>query len=77
MLFLRYFGFESEAKLVVKFSKIRFFKNEALNQKSGTVKVLGYASSVSDHCGDLGNVKFAMPFALEQTLENIAFCKLL
>ena len=68
MLFLRYFSFESEAKLSVKIWKIRFFKNEVLNQKSGTVKVLGYVSSVSDDCGDLGNVKVPMPPSLEQTL---------
>ena len=68
MLFLRYFSFESEAKLRVKILKIRFFKNEALNQKSGMVKVLGYVSTVSDDCGDLGNVKLAMPSAFGQTL---------
>ena len=68
MLFLRYFSFESEAKLGIKIWKIRFFKNEVLNQKSGTVKILGYVSTVSDDCGDLGNVKLAMPPAFEQTL---------
>ena len=68
MLFLGYFSFESEAKLRVKILKIRFFKNEALNQKSGMVKVLGYVSTVSDDCGDLGNVKLAMPPAFGQTL---------
>ena len=68
MLFLRYFSFEIEAKLTVKIWKIRFSKNEVLNQKSGTDKVLGYVSSVSDNCGDLGNVKLAMPPAFEQTL---------
>ena len=60
MLFLRYFSFESEAKLRVKIWKIRFSKTEVLNQTSDTVKVLGYVSSVSDDCGDLGNVKLAM-----------------
>ena len=68
MLFLRYFSFESEAKLRVKIWKIRFFKNEVLNQESGKCKVLGYVSTVSDDCGDLGNVKLAMPPASEQTL---------
>ena len=68
MLFLRYFSFESEAKLGVKIWKSRFFKNEVLNQKSGAVKVLVYASTVSDDCGDLGNVKLAMPPAFEQIL---------
>ena len=37
------FGFKMKQNWVQNFWKCRFFKNEALNQKSGTVKVLGYA----------------------------------
>ena len=36
------FGFKMKQIWVENFWKWRFFKNEALNQKSGTVKVLGY-----------------------------------
>ena len=38
-----YFGFKMKQNWVQNFWKCRFFKNEALNQKSGTVKVLVYA----------------------------------
>ena len=37
------FGFKMKQNWVQNFWKCQFFKNEALNQKSGTVKVLGYA----------------------------------
>ena len=40
--FLSNFGFKMKQNWVKNFWKCRFFKNEALNQKSGTVKVLGY-----------------------------------
>ena len=36
------FGFKMKQNWVQNFWKCQFFKNEALNQKSGTVKVLGY-----------------------------------
>ena len=36
------FGFKMKQIWAANFWKCRFFKNEALNQKSGTVKVLGY-----------------------------------
>ena len=38
-------------------------QNEALNQKSETVTVLGYTSTLSDDRGDLRNMKLAMPRA--------------
>ena len=37
------FGFKMEQIWGQNFWKFQFFKNEALNQKSETVKVLGYA----------------------------------
>ena len=37
------FGFKMEQIWGQNFWKFEFFKNEALNQKSETVKVLGYA----------------------------------
>ena len=39
---LRHFGFKMKQNWVQNFWKCQFFKNEALNQKYGTVKVLGY-----------------------------------
>ena len=39
---LSHFGFKMQQNWVKNFWKCQFFKNEALNQKSGTVKVLGY-----------------------------------
>ena len=41
--FLSTFGFKMKQNWVQNFWKCRFVKNEALNQKSGSVKVLGYA----------------------------------
>ena len=42
-LILSNLGFKMKQIWIPNFWKCRFFKNEALNQKSGTVKVLGYA----------------------------------
>ena len=70
---LSHFGFKMKQNGVQNFWKCRFFKNEALNQKSGTVKVLGYTQSVFDDCGDLRNVILALPPYLEQPLENTGF----
>ena len=67
------FGFKMKQNWMQNFWKCRFFKNEALNQKSGTVKVLGYAWTVFDDCGDLRNVILALPPYLEQPLENAGF----
>ena len=44
-----------------KIKKWKFFENEALNQKSGSVKVLGYVSTSFDDCGGLRNIKLGMP----------------
>ena len=40
---------------------MNIFENEALNQKSGSVKVLGYVSTFFDHCGGLRNMNLGMP----------------
>ena len=71
------FGFKMKQIWEQNFWKCRFFKNEALNQKSGTVKVLGYMSTLSDDLGDLGNVKLAVPFFFEWAHENAVFQRLL
>ena len=48
--------------MVMKKSKIRFFfKIEALNQKSGTVKLLGYVFTILHDCDDPLDWKLAMP----------------
>ena len=44
-----------------KSQKLKFFENEALNQKSGSVKVLGYVSTFFDDYDDLRNSKLGMP----------------
>ena len=44
-----------------KIKKWKIFENEALNQKSGSVKVLGYVSTFFDHCGGLRNMNLGMP----------------
>ena len=67
------FGFKMKQNWVQNFWKCRFFKNEALNQKSGTVKVLGYASTISDDCGDLKKVILAIPPCFETPHENAVF----
>ena len=43
--------------------KMQFFKNEALNWKSATVKVLDYMLTVSDDCEDPPTMKLTMPVA--------------
>ena len=53
--------------------KSDFFKNEALNQKSGTVKPLGYVLTVFHDCGDPPDLKLAMPPASNSAHENHCF----
>ena len=62
----------------MKKSKIRFFfKKEALNQKSGTVKPLGYVSTVFHDRGDPPDLKLAMPPASNSAHEKHSFQELL
>ena len=57
----------------IKNRKSDFFKNEALNQKSGTVKPLGYVSTVFHDRGDPPDLKLAMPPASNSAHENHGF----
>ena len=50
--FLLHFSLKMKQKWTWKNRKSDFFKNEALNQKSGTVKPLGYVLTVFHDCGD-------------------------
>ena len=59
--FLLRFSFKMKQKWRWKNRKCNFFKNEALNWKSATVKVLGYMLTVSDDCEDPPTMKLAMP----------------
>ena len=62
-LFWSNFCFKMKQKWIWKNRKCNFFKNEALNWKSATVKVLGYMLTVSDDCEDPPTMKLAMPLA--------------
>ena len=57
----------------MKKSKIQFFKNEALNQKSGTVKPLGYVLTVFHGCGEPADLELVMPPASNSAHENHCF----
>ena len=59
--FLLHFSFKMKQKWKWKNRKCNFFKNEALNWKSATVKVLGYMLTVSDDCEDPPTMKLVMP----------------
>ena len=61
--FLLHFSLKMKQKWRWKNRKCNFFKNEALNWKSATVKVLGYMLTVSDDCEDPPTMKLAMPLA--------------
>ena len=61
--FLLHFSLKMKQKWRWKNWKCNFFKNEALNWKSATVKVLGYMLTVSDDCEDPPTMKLAMPLA--------------
>ena len=71
--FLLDFGLKMKQKLRWKNRKCGFFKNEALNWKSASVKVLGYMLTVSDDCGDPPSMKLAMPPASNSALEKHGF----
>ena len=71
--FLLQFSFKMKQKWIWKNRKSDFFKNEALNQKSGTVKPLGYVLTVSHDCGDPPDLKLAMPPASNSAHENHCF----
>ena len=59
--FLLHFSLKMKQKWIWKNRKSDFFKNEALNQKSGTVKPLGYVLTIFHDCRDPADVKLAMP----------------
>ena len=59
--------------MVMKKLKIRFFKNKAFNQKSGTVKLLGYVLTIFRDCGDPPDLKLAMPPASNSAHEKHGF----
>ena len=71
--FLLHFSLKMKQKWTWKNRKSDLFKNEALNQKSGTVKPLGYVSTVFHDCGDHPDVKLAMPPASNSAHENHGF----
>ena len=57
----------------MKKSKIRFFKNEALDQKSGTVKPLRYVLTIFHDYGDPPDKKLTMPPASNSAHEIHGF----
>ena len=70
---LLHFSLKMKQKWIWKNRKSDFFKNEALNQKSGTVKPLGYVLTVFHDCGDPPDLKLAMPQASNSDHENRVF----
>ena len=75
--FLLHFSLKMKQKWIWKNRKSDFFKNEALNQKSGTVKPLGYVLTVFHDCGDSPDLKLAMPPASDSPHEKHCFQELL
>jgi len=75
--FLLHFSLKMKQKWTWKNRKSDFFKNEALNQKSGTVKPLGYVSTVFHDRGDPPDLKLAMPPASNSSHEKHGFQELL
>ena len=71
--FLLHFSLKMKQKWIWKNRKSDFFKNEALNQKSGTVKPLGYVLTIFHDCGDPADVKLAMPPASNSAHEIHGF----
>ena len=71
--FLLHFSLKMKQKWIWKNRKSDFFKNEPLNQKSGTVKPLGYVLNVFHDCGDHPDLKLAMPPASNSAHENHCF----
>ena len=71
--FLLHFSLKMKQKWIWKNRKSDFFKNEALNQKSGTVKPLGYVLTIFHDCGDPPDMKLAMPPASNSAHENHCF----
>ena len=67
------FGLQMKVEWTWKIQKFEFFKNEALNWKSASVKVLGYMLSLSDDCGDPPSMKLAMPPASNLPHEKHGF----
>ena len=68
--FLLHFSLKMKQKWRWKNRKCNFFKNEALNWKSATVKVLGYMLTVYDDCEDPPTMKLAMSLASNSPHEN-------
>ena len=71
--FLLHFSLKMKQKWIWKNRKSDFFKNEALNQKSETVKPLGYVLTVFHDCGDPPDLILAMPPASNSAHENRVF----
>ena len=67
------FSLKVKQKWTWKNRKSDFFKNEAFNQKSGTVKLLGYVLTVFHDCGDPPDLKLAMPPASNWAHEKHGF----
>ena len=64
---------EKSKKRSWKTRKSDFFKNEAFNQKSGTVKLFGYVLTIFRDCYDPPDLKLAMPPASNSTHEKHGF----
>ena len=71
--FLLHFSLKMKQKWIWKNRKSDFFKNEALNQKSGSVKPLGYVLTIFHDCGDPADGKLAMPPASNSAHEIHGF----
>ena len=71
--FLLHFSLKMKQKWIWKNRKSDFFKNEALNQKTETVKPLVYVLTVSLDYGDPPDLKLAMPPASNSAHENHCF----
>ena len=76
-IFFKQFWLSFSLKVKQKWSwknrKSDFFKNEAINQKSGTVTLLGYVLTVFQDCGDPPDLKLAMPAASNSAHEKHGF----
>ena len=70
---LAYIMHESVKKWTKNLLFRKCFKNEAFNQKSGTVKLLGYVWTCFPELGGVGKWKLRMPRALALLLERPYF----